>query len=163
MHEFLLRLDSIWPRTTRGRALLLAVGLPAFVMLMIFFENNLGISSDTTLRVLCAVIAPIVIYPCLTDPDSPWMRFGLILAIAINVGILFTPLVDRPTASRGEFFLFAFPSLVVLLSARVASFQVLTVRDRAVRQQLILGLIVSVLACVTLFIFTIAQARSSAL
>lgn len=163
MHEFLLRLDSLWPRTTRGRVLLLAVTLPAIIMLSIFVEDNLDVSSDAIFRVVSAVVAPIAIYPCLAGPDSRWMRFGLVLALAVNMGIFFTPLVDRPAASRGEFFLFALPSLVVMLSARVASFPVQTARDRVVRQQLILGLVVSVLACATGFIIAIAEARSTAL
>ena len=47
--------------------------------------------------------------------------------------------------------LFALPDAVILLAARIASYQVVDEHQRAMRQQMILALIVAVAFCATLF------------
>lgn len=82
------------------------------------------------------------------------------IALLINVGIFFTPLVDGPT-SRGELMLFALPDAVVVLAASIASYRVNDVHQRATRQTMILGLIVALVFCVGLFAVTLTQVHNA--
>ncbi|WP_344698010.1 hypothetical protein [Sphingomonas limnosediminicola] len=83
-------------------------------------------------------------------PSETWPRISFWLSLLINIAIFFTPLVDRP-ASRGELILFALPDAVVTLTTLLATYRVADFHQRAMRQQMILGLIVTVAACATLF------------
>lgn len=72
----------------------------------------------------------------------PWV--ALFTAAAVNLAMLFSPIFDRP-ASRGEILFFAGPDIVIFLAARVRSYPVPDVQARAVRQQLIVALILAIM------------------
>ena len=141
-----------------GLALL---GLIAFVTIGTVLEDEVGISFDTTYRVVCAGMCVVLIYSIgLEYAGQRWPRVVLWLATLVNVGILFSPLVDRP-ASRGEVMLFAVPDVVIFLTARIVTCSAVTVSQRATRQQMILGLVVAIGFCAILFALAILQPRTT--
>ena len=137
-----------------GLALL---GIAGFVAVGSVLENEAGIPFDTTYRVACAAACLLFIKKLRLDyPEETWPWASLWIALLVNVGIFFTPLVDRPS-SRGELMLFALPDAVVVLVARIASYRVTDVHQRAARQTMILGLVVALVFCVGLFALTLAE------
>lgn len=113
------------------------------VAIGIALENDAGIPVDTSYRVGCAFACLVFIFKLQRDyPTERWPKLGLIGSTLLNLLIFFTPLVARP-ASRGELMLFASPDAIVVLTALIASYKVETVHQRAVRQQMIFGLIVA--------------------
>jgi hypothetical protein len=64
----------------------------------------------------------------------------------VNAGIFFTPLVDGP-ASRGEIMLFAAPDAVIVLAVRTVTISAVDEHQRAVRGQLIVGLVLAAALC----------------
>lgn len=125
--------------------------MAAFIIIGIALEDEFGVPFDTTYRVGCAAICLVFIYKLAVDyPGEPWPWISLWLALLVNIGLFFTPLFDRP-ASRGELMLFALPDAIVVLAARIISYRVVDVHQRAMRQQMILGLIAAVAFCAVLF------------
>jgi hypothetical protein len=140
-----------WFKSKLGCAILAILGILAFLAVSFTLQDQLGISWDTTYRVACAGGCQAFIYKLGSDyrenrrPDvSFW------LALLVNGGLFFTPLFDRP-ASRGEVMLFALPDAILVLVVRIASYHADDVHQRAIRQQMILGLVVAVVFCVALF------------
>ncbi len=143
------------------RLSLAVLGIAAFVAIGIALQGGLGIPFETTYRVACAFACLGFIAKVGSDyPGERWPRIGIAVALLVNVGVFFTPLVDRP-ASRGEIMLFALPDAVILLIAWIATYRVVDVHQRAMRQQLILGLIVAVAFCAILFTLTLIQPRGA--
>jgi hypothetical protein len=127
----------------------------------IALEDKFGIPFATTLRVGCAAMCLIFIISLRRDyPGERWPLIALPIALVVNIGLFFTPLFDRPV-SRGEILLFALPDAIVLLVARIASYRVADVHQRAMRQQMILGLIVAVVFCALLLGLTLMQVHTS--
>jgi drug/metabolite transporter (DMT)-like permease len=128
-----------------GLALL---GVIAFVAIGVGIENETGLPFAKTYRVACAVICLLFILKLRSDyPEERWPQASLWAALIVNVGLFFTPLVNRP-ASRGELMLFALPDAIIVL---IASYPALDEHRRAMRQQMILGLVVAVAFCAILF------------
>ena len=147
----------------RSRLKLLALtlaGILAFVAAAILLQEEVGIPFDTTYRIGCAVACLFVIaHVAKGYPGERWPWIGLSLAFVVNVGLFFTPLLGG-RASRGELMMFAAPDAVLLLIARLASYRVADEHQRAVRQQLILALVVAVLVTGTLFGLGLVVPRS---
>ncbi|ODT91245.1 MAG: hypothetical protein ABS86_02790 [Sphingobium sp. SCN 64-10] len=113
----------------------------------IMLQEKLGIPFDTTYRLACAATCLAFIAQFGLDaPQERWPWIGFVIALLVNAGLFFTPLFDRP-ASRGEIMLFALPDAVVMLGARIAYYPVADDHQRAVRQQLIVGLILAMAFC----------------
>jgi len=137
------------------------LALVALLVVGFALEDAVGIPFDTTYRVACAAMCLFFIYRLgLEFPGQRWPRTSLGIALLINVGIFFTPLVDGPT-SRGELMLFALPDAVVVLAASIASYRVNDVHQRATWQTMILGLIVALVFCVGLFAVTLTQVHNA--
>lgn len=137
--------------------------LSVLALLVVGFvlEDVAGIPFDTTYRVACAAMCLLFIYKlALEFPGQHWPRTSLLIALLINVGIFFTPLVNRPT-SRGELMLFALPDAVVVLAASIACYRANDVHQRATRQTMILGLVVAFVFCVGLFAVTLTQVHNA--
>lgn len=142
-------------RSKRARAACWLLCLVAFFVISFTLEDYLGIPWETSYRVVCAAICLLFIYKLGLDyPGEFWPKFSLWVSLLINAGLFFTPLVDRPT-SRGELMLFALPDAIVVLVARIASYSVINDHQRAMRQQMILGLIVALVFCAGLFAVTL--------
>ncbi|MBA3526208.1 MAG: hypothetical protein H0T82_04730 [Sphingomonas sp.] len=143
--------DRLWNLRLAG------LGIVAFVIFSIALEDEHGIPLDTSYRVVCAIACPIIMFKLASDyAEERWLRTSLCVALLVNVALFFTPLVDRPT-SRGEVMLFALPDLIILLTARIASYPVVDDHQRAIRQQMILALIVAVVFCVAVFSFALVE------
>jgi len=136
-------------------------GVVALVVIGFTLEDGVGIPFATTLRVACAAICLFFIYRLgVSYPGERWPQISFLVALVVNFAIFFTPLVDRP-ASRGELMLFALPDAVVVMTARVISYPVADVHQRANRQTIILGLVVAVVFCVGLLGLTWMEARTT--
>lgn len=133
------------------------LGIVAFVAFSFALEGELGIPVATTLRIATAAACLLFIYHLGSDyPGERWPRISLWLALLVNVAIFFTPLVDRPI-SRGELMLFALPDAVIVLGARVATYSVANDHQRAMRQQMVLGLVVAVVFCAVVLGLTLME------
>lgn len=127
------------------------LGLVAFILIAMGLEKGFGLPFDTTYRIACGAGCLLFIYKLGMDyPGEQWPRISFLLALLVNAGLFFTPLMDRP-ASRGELILFALPDAIVVLAALIASYPVVDEHQRAMRQQMVLGLVAAVAFCVILF------------
>lgn len=130
------------------------LGIVALLVFGVTLQREFGIQFDTTYRIACAGLCLLFIYKLGADfGRERWNRVSLWLALLANIGIFFTPLVDRP-ASRGELLLFALPDAVIVLASRIVSYRVTNVHQRATRQTMILGLVVAIIFCFSLFALT---------
>lgn len=146
------------PSTWEAGAWLL--GALALFLAAIVLEAAFGVPGATTLRVACVGICQFFVYQLGKEYSSdrwPWIAFWA--ALFVNAGILLSPLVDRPM-SRGELMLFAPPDTVVVLLARIVSYRVGDVHQRAMRQQMILGLIVAAALCAALWAACLTDPRT---
>ena len=129
------------------------LGIAAFVIIGITLEDEAGISFATTYRIACGGACLFFIWQLGLDyPGERWPRIALMVAFLVNVSMFFTPVFDRP-ASRGEIIMFALPDAIICLAARIFSYSVTDEHQRAVRQQLVLGLVLAVAFCAVLFFF----------
>lgn len=131
------------------------LGIVAVLVIGVALEDEVGIPLATTMRIAGASFCLLFIYRLGRDfPGERWPRVGFWVSLAVNIGIFFTPLVDRPI-SRGELMLFALPDAIVVLVAllieRVVTDPPADVHQRAVRQQILLGLVVAIAFCAILF------------
>jgi hypothetical protein len=134
-----------------GRIGLALVAVVTFVAVGVALQNEAGLPFDAFYRFACAMVCLGFIWKMRGDyPTESWPRISLWIALLVNVAIFFTPLVDRPT-SRGELMLFALPDAVVVLAARVATYPVSNDHQRAMRQMMILGLVVAAVFCSALY------------
>ena len=137
------------------RSCLALLGTIAFAVVSISLATQAGIPFDTSYRVACATMCLVFIFKLGSDyPESRWPRISFWIAFAVNIGLFFTPLVDRQ-ASRGEVMLFALPDAIIVLVALIISYPVLDEHQRAMRQQMVLGLVVAVAFCALLFALTL--------
>lgn len=142
------------------RAGLALLGIVAFVIIGTVLKDETGLPFDTSYRVACAAICLFLIFKLGQDyPGERWPRVSFWLALLVNLGLFLTPLVDRP-ASRGELLLFVLPDAAIVLMARIVSYPVVNAYQHAMRQQMILGMLVAVAFCAFLFTFTLAEAHA---
>lgn len=132
------------------RLLLVLVGVGLLVAGSIILEDRLEIPVDVFYRAACATISlwMMIRIGQAYRPDT-WPLLAVATAIAVNVAMFFTPIVQRP-ASRGEILLFAAPDVLIFLIFRTANFRVVDEQSRAVRQQLIVGTIIVATFCALL-------------
>lgn len=135
----------------------LLAGMAAFAVLAVVLETEIGLPAKITLRVACAVLCILFILALRPKyPGEQWLRWSLWICVVVNIGLLFTPIIEQPI-SRGDLMLFALPDAIIVLSARILTYPVTDVHQRAVRQQMILGLVVALAFCgllVTLFLIS---------
>ena len=133
------------------RAGLVLLGAVSFVIIGAALEYETGFPVDTTFRLGCAAICLAFILKLGRDyPGERWPRISFWLALLVNLGLFLTPLVDRP-ASRGEIMLFALPDTAIVLMARIVSYPAVNEYQRAMRQQMILGMIAAVVSFSVLY------------
>ena len=136
--------------TWLGRMGLALLGIIGFLVVAVALDHAFGLPFDTTYRIACAAACLVFILKLARDySGESWVRIGFWLSLAINVGIFLTPLVDRP-ASRGELMVFALPDAVAVLAVRAATYKAATEHQRAVPQQMILGLVIAIAFCAIL-------------
>lgn len=152
--------EAVARASKRREAVLWVLSLLGLIVIGIMLEDDVGIPFATTLRVACVGFCQFFIYKLGADyPGEQWPRVSFWAALAVSIAIFFTPLVDRP-ASRGELMLFAPPDAILTLTARIASYPVADDHQRAMRQQMILGLIVAIAFCVILFGLTLVEKQT---
>ena len=130
---------------------LYVVAVVALLVAGAALETDVGLPFDTTYRLACVAACLFIIFKLGEDyRGERWPRVSFWIALVVNLSLFLTPLVDRP-ASRGELMLFALPDVVVVLLARLATYSVTDVHQRAVRQQLVLALVFALVACFGFF------------
>lgn len=133
------------------------VAVSAFLCASLILRG-FAVPFDTSYRVACAAVSSALVYWLRFDlPDEQWPRQAFWISLLVNIGILFSPLVDRP-ASRGELVLFLLPDGLVVLIAMIAHNQSLA---RSVRTQLIATVVVFTAACAALLAFVISRAGAA--
>lgn len=141
--------DKLKEGLQRGCLALLGIGV--FVTIGFALEDMTGLPIDTTYRIACAGMCLFLVFKIGSDyPGELWPKVALGLALLVNSALFFTPLLARP-ASRGELMIFLLPDAVILLAARTFSYRATDAHQRAVHQQLIVGLVVATAVCAALF------------
>lgn len=120
----------------------------AFVAGSIVSEERAGVPFDTTYRIVCAVVCLWFIRD-FEEQFPGRFRLSFYLAVALNIGLFYTPIMERP-ASRGELMLFALPDAIVVLAVEIATYEVRDDRQRANRQMMILALVAAIILCAAL-------------
>lgn len=155
------RRDSV-PKSrvlTFGLALL---GVIAFVMAAAVLESQFAIPFDVPYRIACAGMCLVFIGKLAWDyPNERWPRIALSIALIVTIALFFTPIVDHPE-SRGELMIFALPDAVIVLLVRIASYPVTDQHQRAMRQQMILALIVAIVGGIVLMIAALGIGQNPA-
>ena len=129
------------------RVFLALLGIIAFAASAITLETEVGIPFKTTYRIACAIACLIFVAKIGSDyRGQQWPRIAFVLALLLNVGILFSPLAHLP-ASKGDLLFFGAPDAAIMLAARAVTYPATDVHQRAVRQQLIFGLVLAVAFC----------------
>jgi len=143
------------------KAVLALLGIAAFAAFGIILENETGFPMDTTYRIACAAACLFLMAKAVSEyPGQKWPLIALLSAMMINCGLFLTPLFDRP-ASRGEILMFALPDATVFTAARAASYPVADEHQRAVRQQLVVGVILAVALSALIFASALVPDRDA--
>jgi hypothetical protein len=127
-----------------GKLCLAFLSIALFLVFGTVLESLFGFPFYTTYRIACAgacVGLMAKIGQEYSGQRWPWVAVSV--ALATNIGLFFTPLFDRP-ASRGEVMVFALPDIAIFLAVRAATYPTADAHQRAVRQQLIVGVILAV-------------------
>jgi len=125
------------------------LGIIAFVAIAFALDSTLGIPVDTTIHAAIGIacVGVMAMIGWSDYPDEKWPRVAVLIALVINAGLfLFSPLTHHP-ASEADMGFFGAPDGVVWLTSRTVSYPVADAHQRAVRQQLIVGLILSLPFC----------------
>ncbi|TPG21736.1 hypothetical protein EAH87_04640 [Sphingomonas koreensis] len=131
------------------------MGVFALVAIGIVLEKEIALPFYKTYRVVCAALCLGFIFKLGIDYSGErWPTISFSIALVANIGLFFTPLLDRP-ASRGEIMLFALPDAMIVLVTLILSYQVVDEQQRAKRYTMILGLVVASVACAALFALTL--------
>ncbi len=110
-------------------------------------ESKFEIPFKTTYRIACMVGCLIFIAKIGSDyPGERWPWIAFLVALLFNVGLFFSPLAHQP-ASKGDVLFFGAPDAAIMLAARTFSYPVADEHQRAVRQQMILGLVLALVFC----------------
>lgn len=125
------------------RLCLMLLGIGSLLVFSIMLENQVGIPFKTTYRVACAIGCLIFIAQIGSEyRGERWPWIALSLALLFNVGLFFSPLAHQP-GSKGDILFFGVPDAAIVLAARTKSYRVIDDHSRAVRQQMILGLVLA--------------------
>lgn len=118
-----------------------------FVAIAIGLENAAAIPFALTFRVACASICLYFLAKVGADyPGQRWPKVAFLIALVFNACLFFSPLAHLP-ASKGDILIFALPNAAIFLAARTITYPVYNVHQRAVRQQMIVGLILALAFC----------------
>ena len=130
-----------------GNALISLLGIAVFLTIAITLENQIGIPFALTFRIACASACLILMYKIRGDyPGQKWPLIALAVAFLFNFAIFFSPLAKLPV-SKGDILFFGLPDVVIFMAARAWTYPVTDVHQRAVRQQLIVGLVLAIAVC----------------
>lgn len=153
--------DKLTKTPNRRKVLFYIAAGICLIALSFVLERETGIPVETTMRVGAAGLCLGFIYNLSLDyPGERWPWIGFWLALLVNIGVFFTPLVKGPL-SRGELMVFASPDAVVVLAARIFTYRVTDIHQRATRQTMILGLVVAIAFCAILFTLAFVDPRTS--
>ena len=129
------------------RLCIVFLGIIAFVLIAVELEGHLGIPVAFTFRVACASACLFLIAKLGADyPGERWPQISFVMALLFNIALFFSPLSKFP-ASKGDILFFGMPDAAIVLAARIVTYRVADDHQRAVRQQMILGLILSLAFC----------------
>lgn len=143
------------------RFYLALLGIVAFLTLAIGLDHYTGVLFAFTFHVACASACLFFIAKIGLDyPGERWPRIALVIALLVNIGLFFSPLRHLP-ASKGDILLFRAPDAAIMLATRTFSYRVTNDHQRAVRQQMILGLILASALCAALLSLVLIHPHTS--
>lgn len=133
------------------KLILVLLGIIAFALISAALKNLINLSNDQSYRLLCIAISLFMMWAYRkTFPKIRYFWISFWIALIVNFAIFLTPLVER-SASRGEVLLFALPNSIIFLTALTLSYSVVDDRSRAMRQYMLLGIIVAILFSMILY------------
>ncbi|GEN99108.1 hypothetical protein NSE01_09410 [Novosphingobium sediminis] len=122
-------------------------GIAVFLIFAFTLQDRFSVPFALTYRIACALACFWLAAKLITEyPDERWPKIALLIAALCDLGLFFSPLRHLP-ASKGDILFFAAPYVLVFLTARISTFQVNDVHQRAVRQQMVLGLVLAIAFC----------------
>lgn len=126
------------------KLVMMLIGVGIWLASAMTLENVTGISVDTTYKVTCAIVCVgFMAHVAANYPSERWPWMAVAVACLFNAGLFFTPVLGHP-ASRGEIMFFAFPDVSIFTLARAVTYPAKDVHERAVRQQIFMGLFFAV-------------------
>ena len=132
------------------------LGIIVFLTVAITLQSKVGIPFALTFRIVCASMCLFLMFKIGSGyPGQKWPGIALAVAAFFNFAMFFSPLAKLP-ASKGDIMFFGVPDAVIFLAARTFTYPVTDVHTRAVRQQLIVGLILALAFCALLMSILIA-------
>ena len=118
-------------------------GLIGFLIVGMYLEDTFGLPFGFSVRLASIAFCQWCFWRLRSDyPDDWWSKSVFWSALVLNILVLLSPLTDRQP-SRGELMVFALPDAILFLAVRTVTYKVADVHQRAVRQQLVLGLILA--------------------
>ncbi len=135
-----------------GKRRVLLILFASFALLgsVIALNEIFSLPGEMTIRIFCAGMCLFFIYELRNEyRGESWPQISFWIAVPINVGLFFTPLLKAPL-SRKEFVIFALANAIIVLLVRIPSYHVEDDRQRAVWQQMVLALIVFVVLLVAI-------------
>jgi hypothetical protein len=137
---------------------IVSFGLLAFLVVSIAMDEYGLLPWDFSYRVGCAGMCLAVLAKFAMElPEERWPWWSFWAALVANIGLFFTPIMDR-AASRGELLIFALPDAVIWLTFGIASTPPIDLAARVTRQYMMLGLVVAILMGTILFAFALFEA-----
>lgn len=126
-------------------------GVATFVAFGIFLEEQAGVSFWTTYRIACAAV-PLWFFAKIAQDyaGERWPRRALLVAATFNIALLVSPFSQTP-ATKGDLLFFGLPDAIIFMIARVITYKATDLHGRAVRQQLIAGVVLALAVCAILF------------
>ncbi|MBV9842389.1 MAG: hypothetical protein JOY99_12815 [Sphingomonadaceae bacterium] len=129
------------------RLALAIFGIAAFLAFSITLENEVGIPFKTTFRIACAITCLIFVAKVGSEYQGErWPQTALLIAALVNLSLFFSPLAHLP-ASKGDMLFFGAPDAAIVFAARTITYRVTDDHQRAVRQQMVLGLVLALAFC----------------
>lgn len=123
------------------------LGIAVTLAIAFTLESKAGVPVAVTLRIIVASVCLFVMFKIGSDyAGQKWPKIALAVAAIFNFSMFFSPLAKLP-ASKGDIMFFAAPDAVIFMAARTFNYPVADVHTRAVRQQLIVGLILALAFC----------------
>jgi len=132
------------------------LGIAVTLAIAFTLESKVGVPVAVTLRIIVASVCLFVMFKIGSDyAGKIWPKIALVVAAIFNFLMFFSPLAKMP-ASKGDIMFFAVPDAVIFMAARTFTYPVSDVHTRAVRQQLIVGLVLALAFCAIIMAILLA-------
>lgn len=123
---------------------LCVLGIAMLVTTGILLEEYAGIPFAITYRLACTGACMWLLIGFASDyPGERWPWIATAMTALVDVGLIVTVLRPLP-ASKGDLILVSLPAAIIFLFARIVNYDAPDLHRRAVRQQMILALVLAI-------------------